>query len=122
MRQKRGRDHHRTSNLKKMTMLTLRNAILSMRTRTRELSESALLSKNTPQMLGDILTNRVSTKHTNRYRELSVNHGNKELINRENHAMRRHKVNPGIVREIIYKNNIVSMTPFRGEGSWTPNI
>jgi hypothetical protein len=35
--------------LKKMAMLTLSNAILGMRTRTGELSESALLSKNTTQ-------------------------------------------------------------------------
>jgi hypothetical protein len=89
---------------------------------TREPSESALLRKNTTQMLGDILTSRVSTKHTNRSRELSVNDGNKALINRENLTKRRHKVNPSVAIETIYKNNVIPMTPFRGEGSRTRNI
>jgi hypothetical protein len=63
-----------------MAMLTLSYAILSMRTRTRELSKSTLLSKNTAQMLGDILTSRVSTVHTNMRRKLGKNYGCKTLI------------------------------------------
>jgi hypothetical protein len=122
MRWKRRSDHHRTSSLKEMAMLTLSHAILSMRTRTRELGEGALLSKNTTQMLGDILTSRISTEHTNRRRKLSKNHGCKTLINRENLTTRRHKIQPCITRKIIYKNDIISMAPFRSEGSRTPNI
>lgn len=47
MKQKRRSNHHRTSSLKTMKMLALSNAILSMRTGTRKLSESALLRKDT---------------------------------------------------------------------------
>jgi hypothetical protein len=61
-------------------MVTLNNDILNMRTRTRELSESALLRKNTTQMVGDILTRKINMKHMNMYREMSVNHGNQTLI------------------------------------------
>jgi hypothetical protein len=49
MRWKRRKGNHRTSSLKKMTMLTLSHVILSMHTMTRELSEGTLLSKNTTQ-------------------------------------------------------------------------
>jgi hypothetical protein len=63
-----------------MTMLTLSNTILSMGSQTGELSKSALLNKNTMQLLGDILTNRVSTKHTNRCRKLSEDHSRKTLV------------------------------------------
>jgi hypothetical protein len=62
MRRKRRGNHHCTSGLKKMTMLMLSNAILSMCARAGELSKIALLSKNTTQLLGDILTSRVSTE------------------------------------------------------------
>jgi hypothetical protein len=48
-----------------MTMLTLGDAILSMRAGTRKLSEGALLSKDTTKVLGDILTSRISTEHAN---------------------------------------------------------
>jgi hypothetical protein len=46
-----------------MTMLTLGDAILSMRAGTRKLSEGALLSKDTTKVLEDILTSRISTEH-----------------------------------------------------------
>jgi hypothetical protein len=75
-----------------MTMLTLSNAILSMAARTRELSKSALLSKNTTQLLGDILTSRVSTEHMNRCRKLSEDHSRKTLIYREDLTARTHKI------------------------------
>src|SRR4051812_19825897 len=79
VRGKGSSDHHCTSSLKKMTMLTFSHAILSMRTGTRELSKGALLSQNTTQVLGDILTSRVNTKRTNRHRVPSKNHGYKAL-------------------------------------------
>ena len=43
VRRKRGSDYQRTSRLKKVTMLALSLAILSMCTRTRELSKITLL-------------------------------------------------------------------------------
>jgi hypothetical protein len=122
MRQKIRSNHHRTSNLKKMTMLMLSHAILSMRTRTRELSESTMLSKNTTQMLGDVLNSRVSMEHANRYRKLGKKHGCKTLIYGKNLTTRGHKIQPGITRKIINNNYIVAMAPFRRKGSWTPNI
>jgi hypothetical protein len=91
------------SNLKKMTMLMLSNAILSMGTRTGELSKSALLSKNTTQLLGDILTSRVSTEHTNRCRKLSADHSRKTLIYGEDLTARTHKIHPSVPEKIIYK-------------------
>jgi hypothetical protein len=74
------------------------------------------------QYLGDILSSRISSKHTNRRGEVGVNHGSKSLIYRENLATRSHEVNPGIAREIIDKNNIVAMAPLQTEGSRTPYI
>jgi hypothetical protein len=53
---------------------------------------------------------------------MGVNHGSKSLIYRENLATRSHEVNPGIVREIIDKKNIVAMAPLRTEESGTPYI
>jgi hypothetical protein len=49
VRQKRCGNPQRTGRLKKVTMLALRHAILSMSTRTRELSKSTLLSKKCVQ-------------------------------------------------------------------------
>jgi hypothetical protein len=63
MRPKRGSNHHSTGSLKNMTMLTLGDTILSMGAGTRELSKGALLSKNTTQVLGDILSAE-STRNT----------------------------------------------------------
>jgi hypothetical protein len=83
-----------------------------MHTRTRELSESTLLSKNTTQMLGYVLTSRVSTEHTNRRRKLGKNHSMKMLIYGKNLTTRGHKIQPGITRKIIYKNDIVAMALF----------
>jgi hypothetical protein len=60
-----------------MTMLTLSYAILSMRTKKRELSESTMLSKNTAQMLGDVLTSIVGTEHMDRRIKLGKNLGAK---------------------------------------------
>jgi hypothetical protein len=105
-----------------MAMLALSQAILSVSTRTGELSESPLLSEKTTQHLGDILSSRIISKNTNRSGELGVNHGSKSLIYRENLTMRGHEVKPGIAREIIDKYNIVAMAPLRSEGSWTPYI
>ena len=68
------------SRLKKVTMLALSHAILSMSTSTWQLGKSTLLSKDSMQHLGDILSSKVSTEHTNRHSELSVNHGSKRLI------------------------------------------
>jgi hypothetical protein len=79
-----------------MTMLTLGDTILSMGAGTRELGKGALLSKNTTQVLGDILSCRISTKHTNRRGILSTNHGRKALINREHLTARAHKKQPGV--------------------------
>jgi hypothetical protein len=103
MRRKRRSNHHGTSGLKKMTMLTLSNAILSMGAQTGGLSKSALLSKNTTQLLGDILTSRVSTKHTNRCRKLSEDHSHKALIYGEHLTARTHKIQPSVPGKIIYK-------------------
>jgi hypothetical protein len=91
------------SGFKKMTMLTLSNGILSMCARTGELSESALLSKNTTQLLGDILTSRVSTEHMNRCRKLSEDHDRKTLIYGEHLTARTHKIQPSVPAKIIYK-------------------
>jgi hypothetical protein len=84
MRWKRRGNHHRTSRLEKVTMFALSHTILSVSTRTRELGKSTLLSKKTTQQLGDILASRISMEHTNRRGKLSVNHGSKTLIIREN--------------------------------------
>jgi hypothetical protein len=86
-----------------MAMLTLSNAILGMRTETGELSESALLSKNATQQLGDILTSGVSTKHMNGCRILSADHGRKMLIYGEHLAVRAHKIQPSELGKIIYE-------------------
>jgi len=74
-----------------MTMLTLGDTILSMGAGTRELSKGALLSKDATQVLGDILSCRISTKNTNRRGILSTNHGRKTLINSKHLAARAHK-------------------------------
>jgi hypothetical protein len=103
-------------------MLALSHAILSMSTRTRELSKSTLLSKKSAQCMGDLLASKTCMKHTNRSRELGMNHGSKFLIDRQDLTMRRHEIYPGVARKIIYKDNIVAMTPFQREGSRTPNI
>jgi hypothetical protein len=103
MRRKRRSNHHGTSGLKKMTMLTLSNAILSMGAHTIELGKSALLSKNTTKLLGDILTSRVSTKHMNRCRKLSDDHSRKALIYGEHLTARMHKIQPSVPGKIIYK-------------------
>jgi hypothetical protein len=58
----------------------------------------------------------------NRHGEVGVNHGRKSLIDRENLATRSHEVKLGIAREIIDKNNLVTMAPLRTEGSRTPYI
>jgi hypothetical protein len=86
-----------------MAMLTLNNAILSMRTGTGELSESALFNKNTTQQLGDILTSRVSTKHMNGCKILSADHGHKMLIYGEHLTARAHKIQPSVPGKIIYE-------------------
>jgi hypothetical protein len=49
VRQKRSGNHQHTSHLKKVTMLALSHTILSMSTRTRKLSKSTLLSKESVQ-------------------------------------------------------------------------
>jgi hypothetical protein len=98
VRRKRGDNHQGTSRLKHVAMLALSHAILSVSTRTGELSESPLLIKKTSQHLGDILPSRISLKHMNRCGELGVNHGSKSLIYRENLATRSHEVKPGIAR------------------------
>jgi hypothetical protein len=82
--------------LKNMTMLTLGNTILSMCIGTRKLSKGALLSKNTTQVLRDILTSRISTEHMNGQGILSVDHGRKALKNREHLTARAHKKQPGV--------------------------
>jgi hypothetical protein len=105
-----------------MAMLALSHAILSMSTRTGELSKSPLLSEKSTQHLGDILPSRISSKHTNMCGELGVNHGRKSLIDRENLTTRSHEVNPGIAREIIDKNNIVAIGPLRTKGRRAPYI
>jgi hypothetical protein len=117
VRRKRGNGHRRTSPLKKVAILALNHAIL----RTRELGKSTLLSKKTTQHQGDILTSRVSSKHTNRFGILSMDHGSKTLIYRENLAARCHKVEPSVAREVINKYNIVMMAPFevKGDGPHT---
>jgi hypothetical protein len=86
-----------------MAMLTLSNTVLGMRTGIGELSESALLSKNTTQQLGDILTSRVSMKHTNGCRILNADHGRKTLIYGAYLAARAHKIQPSVPRKIIYE-------------------
>jgi hypothetical protein len=103
-------------------MLTLGDTILSMGTGTRELGKRALLSKDTTQVLRDILSCRVSTKHTNGSGILSTNHGHKTLINRKHLTARAHKKQPGVPGKVINKQNIVSMAPFGSKGSRTPNI
>jgi hypothetical protein len=65
-------------------MFALSMPFLSVSTQTKELGKSTLLSKKTTQQLGDILASRISTEHTNRRGKLSVNHGSKTLIIREN--------------------------------------
>jgi hypothetical protein len=105
-----------------MAMLVLSHTILSVSAGTGELSESPLLSEKTTQHLGDILSSRISSKNTNRHRELGVNHGSKSLIYRENLAMRSHEVKPGVAREIIDKYNIVAMAPLLSEAGRTPYI
>jgi hypothetical protein len=70
----------------------------------------------------DILASRICTKHMNRSEELGMNHGSKFLIDKQDLTTRRHEIYPSVTRKIIYKENMVSMTPFRREGSWTPNI
>jgi hypothetical protein len=72
--------------------------------------------------MGDILASRICTKHTNGSRELGTNHGSKFLIDRQDLTTRRHEIYPSVARKIIYKENIVAMTPFQREGSQTPNI
>src|SRR4051812_36155654 len=99
MRRERRSNHHGTSGIKKMAMLTLSNAILGMCARTGELSKGALLSKNTSQHLGDILTSRISTKHTNVGRILSTDHGRKTLIYGEHFTARAHKIQPSVPRK-----------------------
>ncbi|KAK1661468.1 hypothetical protein QYE76_049627 [Lolium multiflorum] len=73
MWRKRRSNHHSTGGLKKMTMLTLGDAILSMRAGTRKLSKGALLSKDTTKVLGDILTSRISTEHANGETQATMN-------------------------------------------------
>jgi hypothetical protein len=103
MRQKRRSNHHGTSGLKKMMMFTLSNTILSMGAPRGELSKSALLSKNTTQLFGDILTSRVSMEHTNRCRKLSEDHCRKTLIYGEHLTARTHEIQPSVPEKIIYK-------------------
>jgi hypothetical protein len=70
--------------------------------------------------MGDILASKIYTKHTNGSGELGTNHGSKFLIDRQDLTMRRHEIYPSVARKIIYKENIVAMTPYRCEGSRTP--
>jgi hypothetical protein len=49
VRRKRSDNHQRTGHLRKVTMLTLSHAILSMSTRTRKLSKNTLLCKKSTQ-------------------------------------------------------------------------
>ena len=105
-----------------MTMLTLSHTILSVGAGTRELGKGALLSENTAQNLGDILSSRVSAKDTDRRGELCEDHSSKALIDSEYLTARAHKVQPGIARIIIDKDNIVAMTPFGVKGGRSPHI
>jgi hypothetical protein len=72
--------------------------------------------------MGDILASRIYTKHTNGSGELGTNHGSKLLVDRQDLTTRRHEIYPSVARKIMYKDNIVAMTPFRREGNRTPNI
>jgi hypothetical protein len=72
--------------------------------------------------MGDILASRICMKHMNGSGELGMNHASKFLIDRQDLTTRRHEIYPSVARKIIYKENIVAMTPFRHEGSRTPNI
>lgn len=105
-----------------MTMLTLRDTILSVSTKTRVLGKRTLLSEKATQSSRKILTSRVDTKHTNGRIKLSANHGGQHLINREKLTTKRHEVDPSMIRIIINKDHIVSMTPFRNLRSRTTNI
>jgi hypothetical protein len=66
--------------------------------------------------MGDILASRICTKHTNGTGELGMNHGSKFLINRQDLTTRRHEIYPSVARKIIYKENIVAVTPFDMKG------
>lgn len=81
VKQKRRDDHQCTSRLK-VKMFALINAILSMSTRTRELSKCALLSKESTQHMREILTSKICTEDTDRSGKLGMNHGAKLLTDR----------------------------------------
>ena len=59
-----------------------------------------MLSKDSTQQLGDILSTRVTIEHMNRRRELSVDHGSKRLIDKTLLLREENKVYPGVLREV----------------------
>jgi hypothetical protein len=101
-----------------MVMFSFSNTILSMSTRTRELSKSTIWGQKLSKSIGQILTTRVRAKNSNRCRKLCVNHANKGLINGTQLRVMLHEINLCIVRMIINKNNIMFMTTLclNGEG------
>ena len=77
-----GYGHQRASRLTKVTMLALNNPILSMSTRTRELSKCALLNKESAQQMREIHTSRICVKDMDSSGKPGMNQGGKLLIDR----------------------------------------
>jgi hypothetical protein len=107
MRSKGRGDQESTSSLKNVSMLALRNTILSMSTRTGKLGKGTLLSKIGAMGSGDVLTSRVRTKNTNGRIILGTDHGSKLLVNRKKLASRGHQINPSKPRIVIDEQNII---------------
>jgi hypothetical protein len=63
-----------------LMMPTIKNPILSMRTRTRKLDKSTMLSKYLVKSLKEILSCEICTKNMNRSVKMGVNYSRESLI------------------------------------------
>jgi hypothetical protein len=104
--------------LKKVIMLALSHTILSMSTRTRELSKSTLLSEK-KLVVNERYTHQYNMhENTNMNGELGMNHG-RSFLYTDKTSLPEDMINLSVTRKILYKDNIVEMNPFSREGSHT---
>jgi hypothetical protein len=98
-------------------MHVLINTVLSMSIDTRVLRKSALLRKKVMKRTREVLSDRVGTKNMNGRVILCANHRSKSLIGSKHLSPSLQKIYPGEAREIINKDNIVTMIPLRKKGA-----
>jgi hypothetical protein len=91
-------------------------------TSIRIMRKGALLSEKHIKSTIQVLTCRIGLKNANGRIKLGVNHSSKILIASEHLRSRVQEIHPCETRKIINKYHIITMLPFRNEGSRAPYI